>query len=222
MRARYVPTTDLEALLDAQARGWKELGSETLKLEGTPLGMQLTAHIRTTWSERNIGAVERVSVSAAHDGQRLAFRFEWDAGQENRVVGDNDQFPDGAAVLLPSTPGSPIFMGAPGQAVNAWYWRANDEQGRNVVAEGLGTSRTVDVDLVQAQGTWKEGRWRVVLSRALRVDTTEPMAQLEPGAKTGFAVAVWDGSNSERAGIKAYSGPVWKELQLDAVPTARR
>jgi hypothetical protein len=48
------------------------------------------------------------------------------------------------------------------------------------------------------------------------------VAQLEPGAATGFGVAVWDGSGGERAGIKAFSGPLWQELQLDAMPTARR
>jgi DMSO reductase family type II enzyme heme b subunit len=223
MRARYVPTAELETLRDPEATAWKKVGSDDLKLEGTPLGMQLTAHIRAAWSERKIGSVERVSVAAVHDGRSLAIRLEWDAAKESREPADNDQFPDAAAVMLPSTPDSPIFtMGAPGQAVNVWYWRADDERARDVVAEGLGTSRTVDVELVKARGTWKEGRWRVVIARALRVDTSEPVAQLEPGARTGFGVAVWDGSRGERAGIKAFSGPLWQELQLDAMPTARR
>ena len=221
MRARYVPTPELEELLDPEAGVWKSTSSETLKLEGTPLGMQLTAHIRATWGERKIGAVESVSVSAVHDGRLLAFRFEWDSPQESRTTEDNDQFPDATAIMLPSTPQSPIFtMGAPDQAVNVWYWRADDERGRHVVAEGFGTSRTVDFDQVSARGTWKEGRWHVVIARALRVETPEAVAQLEPGAATGFGVAVWDGSNGERAGIKAFSGPQWLELRLDAVPTA--
>jgi hypothetical protein len=62
----------------------------------------------------------------------------------------------------------------------------------------------------------------VVIARALRVDTQEPIAQLEPGAETGFGVAVWDGNQGERAGIKAFSGPLWLELQLDAVPETTR
>ena len=223
MRARYVPTAQLEALLDPDAAGWKKVGSEDLKLEGTPLGLQPTAHIRAAWMERKIGSVARVAVAAVHDGRMLAFRLEWSAASESREPSDNDQFPDAAAVVLPSVPEAPaITMGAPGLAVNAWYWRSNDEGARNLVAEGLGTTRTVDEKLVKGRGTWKNGRWSVVIARPLRVDTQEPMAQLEPGADTGFGIAVWDGSRGERAGIKAFSGPVWQELQLDAMPKARR
>jgi len=223
MRARYVPTAQLEALLDPDAAGWKKVGSEDLKLEGTPLGLQPTAHIRAAWMERKIGSVARVAVAAVHDGRMLAFRLEWSAASESREPSDNDQFPDAAAVVLPSVPEAPaITMGAPGLAVNAWYWRADDERARNVIAEGLGTSRTVDGELVKGRGTWKEGHWRVVIARALRVDTQEPMAQLEPGADTGFGIAVWDGSQGERAGIKAFSGPLWLKLQIDTMPVATR
>jgi DMSO reductase family type II enzyme heme b subunit len=223
MRARYIPTAELEALRDPDAPKWKRAGSQELKLQGTPLGMQPTGHIRAAWSERKIGSVARVSVAAVHDGQVLAFRLEWSAASESREQKDNDQFPDAAAVMLPSAPNAPVFtMGAPGLAVNAWYWRADEERARNVVAEGLGTTRTLDDQLVRGRGAWKEGRWRVVIARALRVATDAPVAQLEPGAATGFGVAVWDGSGGERAGIKAFSGPLWQELQLDAMPTARR
>jgi hypothetical protein len=55
----------------------------------------------------------------------------------------------------------------------------------------------------------------------MRVESSEPVAALAPGDATGFAVAVWDGSNAERAGIKAFSGD-WQELQIDALQTARR
>jgi hypothetical protein len=47
------------------------------------------------------------------------------------------------------------------------------------------------------------------------------VAQLAPGERTGFALAVWEGSNGERAGIKAFSGD-WRELRLGALPSARR
>jgi DMSO reductase family type II enzyme heme b subunit len=222
MRARYVPTSELEALLDPDAPEWSRAGSEDLKLEGTPLGMQPTGHIREAWSGRKIGSVARVAVAAVHDGRVLAFHLAWSAASESREPSDNDQFPDAAAVMLPSVPNAPVFtMGAPGLAVNVWYLRADDERARNVVAEGLGTSRSVDADLVKGRGTWKGGRWRVVIARALRVQSEEPIAQLEPGTTTGFGVAVWEGEHGERAGIKAFSGD-WRELRLAPRSTARR
>ena len=66
---------------------------------------------------------------------------------------------------------------------------------------------------VRAHGVWKDGHWYLVLRRALRVATDEPVAQLEPGMRTGFGVAIWEGDHGERAGIKAFSGD-WRELRL--------
>jgi DMSO reductase family type II enzyme heme b subunit len=109
-------------------------------------------------------------------------------------------------------------MGAPGQAVNAWYWRADAEGGRHVVAEGLGTSRTLDTERVLARGLWQGGRWHVVIARALRVDGVGDAVQLTPGAGVGFGVAVWEGGSGERAGLKAVSGFEWHALDLEAVP----
>ncbi len=222
MRARHHSGLALEALLDPDADAWRAARPESIKLVGTPLVLQPTAAIQVAWSKKQIGAVSRVAVSALCDASMLAFRLEWEDPTESRAIVDTVSFPDAAAIVLPSAPGAPLVtMGAPGQAVNAWYWRADEEKGRNVVAEGIGTSRAADTELVAARGTWKGGRWRVVIARALRVRTAEPVAQLEPGQKTQFGVAVWEGSHGERAGLKAFSGE-WRELDLDAPPAARR
>lgn len=223
MKAPFVDRLPLDRLLGGDPTPWRAARAETLSLEGTPLGMQPTALIRASWKDRPIGAVGKVSVAAVHDGRHLAFRLEWRDATENRRIIDNQAFPDAAAVLLPVVENAPVYtMGAPDMPVNAWYWRADEtDHGRSVVAEGIGTSRTVDRTLVRTRGEWKEGRWQVVMARALRVESSEPHAQLEPGATTGLAVAVWDGQNGERAGIKAWSGH-WRELHLEAPPTARR
>lgn len=222
MRAHYVTPAALAELLQPDAAGWMAAKPETLRLAGTPLALQPTAAIQVAWAKRRIGAVDRVQVAAAHDGTRLAFHLDWPDATENREIVDTGTFVDAAAVLLPVKPNTPLVsMGAQGLPVNAWYWRADETQGREVVAEGIGTSRTLDTTLVAVQGLWKGGRWHVVIARALRASASEPVVQLEPGRTTGFAVAVWEGSNGERAGIKAFSGE-WRELALDAVPAARK
>jgi complex iron-sulfur molybdoenzyme family reductase subunit gamma len=221
MDAPFVPA-ELDALLDPDGAPWRRTRPTSVALTGTPLGLQPTGAVRVAWTGRRIGAVERVAVSALHQGEFLAFRLEWSDDSESRAIVDTTSFPDAAALLLPATPASSaVTMGAPGAAVNAWYWRADEEHGRHVVAEGIGTSRTLDLELVRGRGVWKERRWRVVLARALRVATADPVAQLAPGERTGFALAVWEGSNGERAGIKAFSGD-WRELRLGALPSARR
>lgn len=234
MRARYVPRLELGTLLDPDGAPWRGARPVGLKMLGTPLALQPTAAIQVSLVGKKIGAVGHVDVSAVHDGSLLAFRLEWSDPTESVEVTENTMFVDGAAVLLPVVPESvALTMGAPGLPVNGWYWRGDEEQGREVVAEGIGTTRTVvsrDIfgkrqELVHSRGIWKSGRWHVVIARALRVDTTESVAQLEAGGQTGFAVAIWDGGSGERAGIKSFSGGEtgdWQELQLDNSPQARR
>jgi len=222
MKAHYVPNNELEALLDPEAGAWGKLAPETLKLMGTPVGLQPTAAIRTAWLGKQIGVIDRVAVTAIHDGAVLAFRLEWADAHENGELIDNDSFPDGAAIALPAAKDAPLaLMGAPGLPVNAWYWRADEPQGaRQIAAEGLGTSRPLSGGRVRASGSWKGGRWRVVIARSLAVAGEAGAAQLSPGTRTGFGVAIWEGSNGERAGIKAFSEN-WLPLELDSLPGGR-
>jgi len=223
MEAHLASGTGVEQLLNPDDPAWARAGEDRLQLIGTPLGLQPTAAIRNTWAGKKIGAVERVRVRAVHNGEVLAFRLEWDDPTQNDSVTDTTAFPDGAAIALPASPDAvAATMGAPGAAVNAWYWRADEKNGgRHLVAEGLGTTRPVDSGAVHSSGVWKGGRWRVVIARAQQVKTSEPVAQLEPGQVTGYAVAVWDGAHQERAGIKGFSGD-WRELRLASESMVRR
>ena len=217
MQADYAAGVDLDALLDGAGGAWRRASSEDLKLMGTPVGLQPTEAIRAAWMGKAIGAVHAARVAALHNGELLAVRLEWEDPSEDGQLGDTTAFPDGAAVLFPAAPDAPLMtMGAPGAGVNAWYWRADEDgSGRHVVAEGLGTTRTLDRELVRSRGVWQDGRWRVVIARALRVRTDEAVAQLAPGGATGFGVAIWEGGHGERAGVKAFSGD-WRELRLAA------
>ncbi len=223
MLASFVRGAPVEWLLDPGADPWRKAAPERIALIGTPLGLQPTAAIRTAWTSRRIGLVERVDVSALHNGEVLAFRLEWSDGSENREVTDTNVFPDAAAVLFPVKAGAPLMtMGAPGLPVNAWYWRADsDTAGRQVLAEGIGTSRTPDLETVRTHGLWKGGRWALVIARPLKVACQEPCVQLAPGEATEFAVAVWEGSNGERGGIKSFSGS-WRELELAPAAKAEK
>jgi len=222
MEARYVAGHDLASLLDPGSAAWGGGRPRPIRMIGTPSGLQPTAAVRVAWPDARIGAIREVSVDALHDGSVLAFRLEWADAGEDRTIGDTTGFPDAAAILLPSAPDAPLItMGAPGLPVNAWYWRADEDgAGREVVAEGLGTTRTVDREQVRGHGEWKDGRWRVVIARALRVEAGAPVAQLRAGERTGFGVAIWEGSHGERAGIKSFSVN-WLDLQLASVPQAR-
>ena len=221
MQAHYVAAADVE-LLDPDGKAWKLAAAEPVKLEGTPLDMQPTAAIKVSWVEKKIGAVEAVQVAAVHDGERIAFRLEWTDPTEDREIGDTMAFPDGCGILFPTVQYAPMaVMGAVGMAVNAWYWRADENGlGRHVLAEGLGTTRTIDYELVRGNGVYKDGHWHVVITRAMKVESPDKPVQLEPGQSTGFAVAVWEGGHSERAGIKAISGDDWIKLDIEAAASS--
>ncbi|MCK6556047.1 ethylbenzene dehydrogenase-related protein [Candidatus Binatia bacterium] len=215
MQASFVSERNLDALLDPAGAAWRNVPRTELGLTGTPLGLQPTAAIKASWADKKIGAIDRVDVAALNDGQRLLFRLEWRDPTESRKITDNNVFVDGAAILFPTVPDAPlVLMGAKGAPVNVWYWRADEDAGNHIVAEGFGTTRIVDRDRVRTRAAWNDGRWQVVIARDLRVDSPEPVANVQPGAPAQFSIAVWDGANSERAGIKAFS-PVWTDLTIE-------
>ncbi len=223
MQVRYVPRLEVDAVLQPDAALWQAAKPESVKLKGTPLDMQPSGAIKTSWAGQKIGAVEGVQVAAIHDGERIAFRLEWSDPNENREIGETTDFLDACGVLLPTVQFAPMaVMGAVGMAVNAWYWRADENgRGRHLLAEGLGTTRTIDEDLVRGNGVHENQRWQVVITRAMKVKSSENLAQLAPGQATGFGVAIWEGGQGERAGLKAISGDDWVKLEIEAATEAR-
>lgn len=222
MKAQYVRGAPLEALLNPEADVWKTVKPEALALSGTPSALQPTSAVRAAFPEGTIGAVKNVSVAVAHNGREIAFRLEWqDPSADTGANGQDDVgFPDGAAILFPTKKGAPLMtMGAPGLPVNAWYWRADENgRGRHVTAQGLGTTDTLDRELVQARGVYQSGAWCVVIARSLQTKHGESAAQFSPGGKIGVSVAIWEGSHKERAGIKSFAlgqQEGWHELTLD-------
>jgi DMSO reductase family type II enzyme heme b subunit len=223
MQVRHVPRFEVDAVLQPDAAVWRDQKAEAVKLKGTPLDMQPSGAIKTSWADKKIGAVEVVNVAAIHDGERIAFRLEWNDPVENREIGDITDFPDGCGILFPTVEFAPMaVMGAVGMAVNAWYWRADENGGgRQLLAEGLGTTRVTDYELVKGNGVYQNGRWQVVITRAMKVQGSEKLAEFEPGKTVGFAVAVWEGGQGERAGLKAISGDDWLKLDVEAASAAK-
>ena len=215
MEVTYNSASSIDQLLDPQASAWQQIKASSISLEGTPAAMQPTAAIRETWSDKTIGSVSNVSVQAIHNGKELAFRLEWDAPNHKVDHGDNSIFPDGAAIAFPVVENAPVMMGAPKMPINIWFWRANENgNGRQIDAQGIGTSDTINQGVVKSNGSWNNGKWSVVIARAMQVQSEEPAAQLQPGDEAKFSVAIWDGSNQERGGIKSYSGLAWLDLTL--------
>ncbi len=64
---------------------------------------------------------------------------------------------------------------------------------------------------VYATASWSNGKWTVVLKRALQGSEGDPLT-LEPGEQLSVAFAIWDGAARDRDGQKLVS--IWQELEL--------
>ena len=129
-------------------------------------------------------------------------------------------FPDGVALLMPlkDIDKTPITeMGTKDYPTNAWYWRPDfDETPKNQVAHGLSTSLYTEKTSIKSHSLWENNKWHVVMGRPLKANRPgEETVDLAPGGKTGIGIAVWEGANGERGGIKAFSKE-WRFLEIQA------
>lgn len=194
-------------LADGRASIWEAVSEEEIRLAPAPLVLTQAVSPYLAMSEGH-GRIERIRVRLAHNGATLSIRLTWrDSSRDDELL-DLDQFTDAVAVMLQVEPGaSAMMMGAPGQPVNAWYWKADEDEPFDVFAEGYATSvrrRGSDSGLT-ATGYHENDHWTVVLQRPLQSQVV-PGAAIEPGGRTAIAFAVWEGSNRERSGQKSVSG----------------
>jgi mono/diheme cytochrome c family protein len=84
----------------------------------------------------------------------------------------------------------------------------------NLGAQGFGslTMRPRTSQAVKATASWKDGRWTVVLRRALDAGADNGLV-LTPGDKASIAFALWDGEARDRNGQKLVS--IWHDLMLE-------
>ncbi len=213
-----------EVLLNPESPQWANIKGEKVELSATPLANQPSEYIKATRDEKKIGKVKEVMIKAVHDGKEMYFHLEWLDTVKNLEITANDIFPDSASILFPIKPVTgketepPIEeMGKKDLPVNAWQWRADLKEAQNTWAEGLGTTNWSEKCYITARSQWKDGVWKLVFVRPLKVKDVNPKkpesVQLTPGKTVKMGISVWEGSNGERAGLKAFSKE-WKDLNI--------
>jgi DMSO reductase family type II enzyme heme b subunit len=206
-------------LLDPAAGNWSTIPGEEIKMDATPLANQPSEYIKASRDEKTIGKVRKLTVQAAHDGAQVFFRLTWEDATKDVAITDINVFPDACGILMPITGrDTPIDeMGSNDDPVNAWFWRADrKDEPRNVVAKGLSTTRDTKQCAIKTKSKWENGTWSVVFTRPLAVpEQKDEAVQLDVGKTVKIGFAVWEGSNSERAGVKSFSKE-WRELTFAA------
>ncbi|MFO1091437.1 MAG: ethylbenzene dehydrogenase-related protein [Hyphomicrobiales bacterium] len=203
---------DLRPFLEPDSSEWTTVPPFPVEMVPAPLGLQPTAYVIVSWTDRPYGELEGLTLAAVHDGARIAVRLSWPDATED--LGKGEAFPDGAAITFPVS-GDPILvqMGSPDAPIHALQWKARADEVRPVLMTGIGSSRPGPAVEQAAKGRYADGRWQLVLSRTLAAP--EGGAVLKAGSPARIGIAVWNGSNQERAGIKAASVD-WIDFQLEA------
>jgi len=191
-------------LLKHSSPQWKRAPLQDVALQATDPEAQPSPYVRAAWAGKRVGAVRTISVQAAYNRQNLFFRLEWPDPTHDADYGDGLVFPDAAAVLFPGDGDPPLAqMGSPAAGIDAWYWRANRDEGESLAFHGFATEEPQAAQFVVTSADWEDGRWRVVIGGPFEVATDHKQV----------AFAVWEGSNQERAGLHSYS-PQWQELSI--------
>ncbi len=176
--------------------GWSGVESAEVTLAPIPLDAQPNDYIKNAWADRSYGSVAQASVSAAHNGDRAFVRITWDDPSD-----EHSEFHDAAGVYFAAGDSPAATIGDESSPVELWYWQANVDDAKGLVATGPGRFRPNGSD-VEASASLTEGRWSIVLSGGL------------DDLGSGLGVAIWNGTNEERAGIGSATAE-WVSLDIE-------
>jgi hypothetical protein len=171
---------------------------------------------------------------AMGSGQAAVCLWNWKAARQVDVTNRKDietQYPNAEVDWYPSqtnyqrgcpfevkdsktTFHDPEFMTGWG-AGNPLSNPVNPSASEEALAKGFGslTSSKEPAENMQAQGIWKDGKWKVVFSRPLTSPGDKLNLQFRPGQEVNVAFAVWDGEKKDRNGQKMVS--IWNKLVLE-------
>lgn len=199
---------------------WQEVPVHDLPLVPVPTRtVDTSQYVRDGVSRARVGAVDEVRVQCVLDDQRISFRLQWWDSTRDDEVNDSTDFADKAGIMFPLAEGASVMsMGSPAAPVNIWFWRADRDRPRDVLAKGMGTTDRRDPDRsgLESFAHYGNDRWTVVLTRP-RTGREPDCVELSDRRSVGVSFAVWDGDNNERGPLKSFSGE-FQELLLEEAP----
>lgn len=192
--------------------GWQDVSIASIDMIPAPLELQPNDYVQASWQDRPYGRIETVSLQSVNDGKQIAFRLRWASDRPNSGAGEG--FADAAALAFPVR-GEPILlqMGSEDEPLHFVQWTARGNTVRSAGATGIGSSLPAAPVAEAVKSGWSSGYWTVVFVRDL--DGAKGTSRLEAGKQSMIGIAIWNGGNEERAGIKAVS-PDWTEFMIEA------
>ena len=175
---------------------------QNISLIAAPPGLSPGGYVAKAYAGRIQAMTRNARVEVKRQGEAWHIELDWPCAEPVTSLADDvDRFVDAAAVLTSSrSDTSWMTMGDTGDAVTGVLWRADQEALTGIHAEGLGTvERLPAPDGVRVAADWKNGHW------VLQLDF-DAWAQLDNQRQ--IAIAVWQGADKDRGGLKSVS-PDW-------------
>jgi DMSO reductase family type II enzyme heme b subunit len=180
---------------------------------------------------------DQVTIRSTYNEKEIAFLLEWNdrtysvPGSELALeyqLKDIKIMPDAIAVQLPETPTDGVSKpsirhGDISGRTQIWYWNAGSQEEAKEQHPFLlvGKSRKkaphpAKIQDLQSSGSWKNGRWRVILKRPRKGLQGEGSSIFTEGKYIPFSLAAWDGTLGETGGKHTLSS--WNWLLLPPQP----
>lgn len=182
-----------EELINPASNVWDGATSEKVSMTRIPLTVQPNEYIKKAWKGKSYGDIKEAVAAAFGKGDQLYVRLEW----KDKAASEGE-FADAAAVLMGKGK-SVKTMGSDKEPMNLWYWAEDRDKGVSATSTGPGVFKRDDSKAVTASASRSKGKLSVVING--------PAAEV---VDNKIGVAIWDGSNDERAGLAAISG--WVSL----------
>jgi DMSO reductase family type II enzyme heme b subunit len=178
-------------------------------------------------------AVEFVTVQAVYTDTALALRVQWDDRTRSRGANVDAKYvdrdtkvylgtdhPDQLAIQFPAGPPDskerPYFLLGDGKrGVNLWWWRGDADvtTERNAKGSGAVTDQPERDQTLTASVAHDDGRYTLVVQRALDTGDDKRDVVFAPDAFTPIALHVWDGDRGEVGARHALTTWYWLYLQ---------
>ena len=181
-------------------------------------------------------AVKNVTISALRSKSEIIIRLEWEDDSNELDSSYSDDYTDKAALMFPLNPGTtipPITMGAEGEPVNIWQWKASLEKplkkslfpGSTPLSKTVTQDEKIETDIKKSpiedlnaegfstltyqnnQNVFGKGIWKDKTWQVVfrrSLKTGDPRDTKFNGS-TPMAIAIWNGANKERNGQKGLS-----------------
>ncbi len=178
---------------------------KSLTLSATPPALSPGGYVMRAYADRLTPSTTRADLEVGEKDGTWTIVLSWEAAHPVRALdGDPSRFVDAAALLVPTTEGAQAMtMGAPTDPVEGALWRADQARPLHIAAKGWGTvDRSEAPAPWSTEAEWKQGLWHVTF----RLGAWTALDRFRR-----LAVAVWQGAERERAGLKSVT-PAWITL----------